>query len=340
MKLPTRIITIILLAIAAIPCLRAEESKVDYRPVISGALRARYEYSTAEGNQRFQVRNARLIVSGNVAPAISYFVQADLCDRGVMKIFDAWGRLRLWQTLALQGGQFRLPFGTDCYRGPGNYIFPNPSYVGWEMNNVRGVGAKMSYTFSLPAGSLFLDGGAFNPTAITDHNVWVRTLAYAAKVQYTLGNVTLATGFQTISPDSVRINLTGASASWNCGRWTVEGEYINKHYTHRRFKTTHGYNLWANYQFPVRAGMFNRASFQARVDGMTDHSTGARNSEGALTANHPGRNRITAGATLTYLSTPVRCDLRVSYEKFFYRRSVTPAAGENDRICAELVVKF
>lgn len=333
------LIATLLAAIATSPAM-ADESRVDYKPAIHGALRARYEYSTADGKGRFQMRNARLQLSGAIAPSVSYFIQTDLCDRGSMKILDAWGKLGLWQSLALQAGQFRLPFGTDCFRAPGNYIFPNHSFVGIEMNNVRGVGAKLSYTFTLPGSTLSLDGGAFNPTSITDQNVWVSTLAYAAKAQLSTGNVTIATGFQTIVPDSVRTNLTGASVNWTCGHWIVEGEYIYKHYTHNRHKSTHGYNLWADYHFPVKAGVFRQASFQARFDGMTDHSTAVRDSKGLLLTNHPGRNRVTAGGTLTYLATRVRCDVKLSYEKYFYRRSVTPAMGDNDRICAELVVKF
>ncbi len=340
MTITHRILILLLLTATAATTWAADEAKPNHMPAIHGALRARYEYSPADEAGRFQMRNARLMLSGNVAPEINYFIQTDLCDRGTMKILDAWGRLRLWNTLALQGGQFRLPFGTDCFKTPGSYIFPNRSFVGKEMNNVRGVGAKLAYTFTFPTSSLVIEGGAFNPTAITDQDVWVKTLAYAAKAQYTMGNMTFATGLQTISPDSVRINLLGGSATWACGRWVVEGEYINKHYTHNRHKTSHGYNVWADYHFPVKAGVFNQASFQTRFDGMTDHSTGARNDHGELTTNNKGRNRVTAGATLTYLSSPARCDLRVSYEKYFYRRCVNPTPADDDKICAELVVKF
>ncbi len=333
------IATITLILLAVFP-LGAEESKVDYKPAIHGVVRARYEYSTAEAESRFQVRNARLSIAGKVAAPVSYFIQTDLSDRGVMKILDAWARLGICDPLSLQAGQFRLPFGTDCFRGPGNYIFPNRSFIGKDINNVRGVGARLSYTMPLSFGRLGLDAGAFNPTSITDQNVWVSELAFAGKATLGIGNVTIAAGAQTISPDHARINLLGASASWSAGRWTLEGEYLNKHYTHARHKAANGYNVWADYRFPVKAGVFNQASFQARFDGMTDHSTGTRNDEGLLVTDNPGRNRVTGGATLTYLRESVRCDLRVSYEKYFYRRSINPSAGDNDKLCAEIVVKF
>ncbi|MDE6169848.1 MAG: porin, partial [Duncaniella sp.] len=74
------LIATLLAAIATSPAM-AEESRVDYKPAIHGALRARYEYSTADGKGRFQMRNARLQLSGAIAPSVSYFIQTDLCDR-------------------------------------------------------------------------------------------------------------------------------------------------------------------------------------------------------------------------------------------------------------------
>lgn len=307
-------------------------------PHIHGALRARYEMATQGGEERFQMRNARVTIDGLISPAIDYFVQADLCDRGKMKILDAWGRLEVAQGLRLQAGQFRLPFGTDCFKAPSNYIFANRSFIGKNMNNVRGVGAKISWTHSL----LTLEGGAFNPTSITDQERWVKRLAYAGKAVLRPGHgLTIAAGAQTIIPDSVRINLTGASVGWTHGALTLEGEYMNKHYTRSAHSTAHAWNLFADYAFPVKAGIFNRASVQGRWDGMTAHSNGIRDSLGELTTNDPARNRITLGATLTYGYKAVRCDLRLDYEKYFYHHGVkAPSLDAADKVCAELVIRF
>lgn len=122
-----------------------KEDKVNLTPKINGVIRARWEMDTHGSESRFQVRNARVIISGTIAPPINYYIQTDFCDRGKIKILDAWGRLGLTKDLKLQAGQFRLPFGTDCFRGPGTYFFSNRSFIGGIMNNVRGVGAKLSY---------------------------------------------------------------------------------------------------------------------------------------------------------------------------------------------------
>lgn len=318
-----------------------ESAQVNYIPQIHGVVRTRWELSTDDGKSRFEVRNARVTLAGAVAPTIDYFIQTDLCDQGKIKILDAWGRLGITKGLQLQAGQFRLPFGTDCFRGPANYIFANRSFIGSTVCNVRGVGAKLSWV-PVRVGDkvLTLEAGAFNPTAMAEHNVWVRTLAYAGKAQLAVGNVKLAAGVQTIVPDSVRMNLLGGSVTWQSGCWLVEGEYMNKHYTNSAHKPSHAYNVYADYHFPVRLGVFNRASFQARVDGMTAHSSGTRNAEGKLETNHPTRNRITLGGTMTYTYKAVRCDIRLDYEKYFYHHEVDPTPTMGDKICAELVVRF
>lgn len=317
------------------------EQKVDLTPKIHGAFRARWEMDTENNTSRFQVRNARVTLGGMIAPSIDYYFQTDLCDRGKMKILDAWGRIAITTGLKFQAGQFRLPFGTDCFRGPGNYIFANRSFIGGTMNNVRGVGAKLSYSFPIAeASSLTLDGGAFNPTSMADHDVWVKQMAYAGKAVVALGDLKFAAGGETLIPDSVRINSFGASLCWQAGGWTVEGEYLNKHYVNSAHRAAHGYNVFVDYGFPVKAGVFNRASLQGRFDGMTAHSSGKRDKEGRLFTDGAARNRITVGATLSYIYKIVHCDVRLNYEKYFYHHGVVAAPGAGDKICAEMVVKF
>ena len=340
-----RVLSGLIVLAAACPCTLGAESapadEVDYTPEIHGALRTRFEADLDGAGSRFQVRNARVTLAGKIAPSIDYFAQTDLCDRGKMKILDAWGRIGITKGLAFQAGQFRMPFGTDCFRAPANYIFANRSFIGKQMCNVRAVGAKLSYTLPLVEGqSLQVEGGAFNPTSIADHEKWVKEMSYAAKVAYTVRNVKVAGGIQSIEPDSVRTNLWGASLTWTPGRWTFEGEYMHKHYTRDAHRAAQAWVMWADYSMPVKAGVFNRASFQARWDGMTPHSDASRNADRLLSTTHQARNRVTAGATLSYVRKAVHCDLRLDYEKYFYHSGAIVPAGEGDKICCEMVIRF
>lgn len=320
------------------PLLSAAE-KVDYTPHIHGTVRTRFEVATESGKYRFQVRNARVSLDGKIAPTIDYYINTDLCDRGSMKILDVWARIYATKELGFQAGQFRMPFGVDPFRGPNTYYFANRSFIGKQVCNVRAVGVKAMYTFStLP---LSAEAGVFNPTTIGDHSGWNSSLAFAAKVTYSIGNVKLATGFQSIIPDSVRTNLIDGAVTWSAGRWTVEGEYMYKHYTAQRHKPCHAYNVFANYQMPIKAGVFNRLSFQGRFDGMTAHSNAIRNDEGQLITNDPARNRITIGATISYIkSKNLFLDIRANYEKYFYHHDVTTTPYTGDKALVELVLRF
>ncbi|MDE6859707.1 MAG: hypothetical protein K2J65_04765 [Duncaniella sp.] len=332
---------IMVAAVSAPDAIAEEETTVDLTPKIHGVLRSRWEMETENGASRFQVRNARVTLDGMIAPSIDYFIQTDLCNAGKMQILDAWGRIGLSRQLKFQAGQFRMPFGTDCFRAPANYLFANRSFIGKTMCNVRAVGVKLAYTpFSLGVSDLTIEAGAFNPTSINDHDRWVKTMAYAGKAVYRLRNVKLAAGVQSLEPDSVRMNLLGGSVTWSAGRWLVEGEYMNKHYTHGRHKPAHAYNFYADYRMPVKVGVFNQASFQGRFDGMTAHSTGTRNADGMLATNQPARNRLTIGGTLSYIYKSVHCDVRLDYEKYFYHHGVAAPEGDGDKVCAEFVIRF
>lgn len=337
-------IIVALTLLAAVTDISAAEAdstarKTNYIPQIHGVVRGRFEASTQHSDYRFQVRNARLTVGGYIAPFAEYFIQTDFCDRGSIKILDAWARIWATKELGFQAGQFRMPFGVDPFRAPANYIFANRSFMGRQMCNVRAVGAKVMWQPSdLP---VTLEAGAFNPGTIADHTPWHNTLTYAAKLTARWHNVTFATGFQSVKPDSVRANLADAAVTWAAGRWTVEGEYMYKHYTRDRHKPAHAYNFFADYSMPIKTALFNRLSFQGRFDGITAHSSAVRNADGHLVTNDAPRNRLTLGSTISYVrSRNIHLDLRLDYEKYFYHNGFTPTVDNGDKIVAEIVLRF
>lgn len=315
-----------------------KESTTSYMPQIHGTVRARYELEPERMNSRFQVRNARVSVSGNVSPMIDYYVQADFCDRGSFKMLDAWAGLRPTEWLKIQAGQQRMPFSVDATRGPHALYFANRSFIGKQVGNVRAVGLKVRTT--LPNTTAYLEAGIFNTHGLTDHVTWDRTFNYSAKAGYVLHNVKAEIGAESVRPDSIRANLLDFSLSWNCGRWMVEGEYTSKHFVHGRLRTCHAYNIMTDYHMPLKTDMFNRLSFQGRFDGMTDHSSGKRNSDGDLYYTDRARNRITIGSTLSYIKSSIRADLRVNYEKYFYHHGFDAPDGDRDKITVEFVVRF
>lgn len=106
-----------------------EEEKVDRMPKIHGTIRSKYEYQTEEGEGRFEVRTARVSVSGNVTKEVSYKAEIDLCDEGKIKMLDAYTRIKPWSTLQFTIGQERVPFTIDAHRSPHQQYFANRSFI-------------------------------------------------------------------------------------------------------------------------------------------------------------------------------------------------------------------
>lgn len=330
-----------------------DNEQVNYRPNVHGTVRPHAEVLTESGEARFQVRNARLSIDGQIAPNIDYFFNTDFCDRGSILILDVWARIHIIQQLSVQAGQFRMPFGVDPFRAPHTYIFANRSFIGKQVCNVRAVGVEVAYKFAnIP---LTIEGGMFNANPIGNHETWSKDFAYAAKASYRVSNVTLSTGVQSIIPDGVRTNLFDACVGWRAGHWQVEGEFMTKHYTRAACKdydsslglvseevnTTLAYCAYVDYAMPIKAGMFNKLSFQGRFDGMTDHSNARRDENGLLTITDEARNRVTIGSTISYVkSKNMFLDLRLNYEKYFYAKDAVIPLGQGDKIIAEIVLRF
>ena len=108
------------------------------------------------------------------------------------------------------------------------------------------------------------------------------------------------TGFESVIPDSVRMNIFDTSISWKYDRWFIEGEYMNKHYA---------------------------------------RSNGVRDDSGHLIINDVARKRLTCGATLSFEKL-FKADLRINYEKYFYDDAAIVKESEQDKIVMELMIHF
>lgn len=325
--------------VCLLPSICKADDSICYIPEFHGAFRGRWEMETTDGFSRFQVRNARVIIEGKVAPIISYKVNTDFCDRGKILILDAFATISPVKGAAVKVGQYRMPFGYESFRGPGTYFFNNRSFIGKHVNNYRAVGVSARYSFPIP---LSAEAGVFNPTVITDHTKWVKKYAYAGRLVYKPGDFVFATGFESIIPDSTRINLASVTAGWRCGAFYTEAEYMARMYTHHSHATTHAYNVFVSYSIPLRKSVFDTLSFQARMDGMTALANGmtAPNTDGFLTTTGDSRNRLTVGATLDYKYKVVRAAVRINYEKYWYKAGHIHDPGTDDVLSAELIIKF
>lgn len=322
------------------PSVVAEDADVDYKPQIHGTFRGRYENELRDGYGRFQVRNARISAKGMVAPSIDYFMQTDLCANGKFIFLDAYARIGLGRGWRIKVGQYRMPFGVGIFRIPGDYIFSNRMFLAKQGFNYRQVGAQLIFDTKLDELPLTLEGGMFNSASTVNHSVWQNKYNFAGKATLKAGDAKFGVSYASIIPDIVRINAFDLFCGYKAGRWELEAEGLLKNYAHHSYKNSWAYAVSSVYVMPVRCGDFNALSFQGRFDGLTDHSTGTANDLGQLVTNDPARNRVTVGTTLSCVHGPVRADVRLDVEKYFYRDKTLTPSGTDDRIVAELIIKF
>ena len=285
----------------------------DYLPEIHGTIRGKYEFQTETEESRFEVRNARLL--------------------------DAYARVFPMKDLNFTIGQMRVPFTIDAHRSPHQQYFANRSFIAKQVGNVRDVGFTAAYkhTSGFP---FILEAGLFNGSGLTNQKEWHKTLNYSVKAQLLPGknwNITLST--QMIKPESVRINMYDAGIYYQNNRFHIEAEYLYKMYGHETFKDVHAVNSFVNYDLPLKK-VFNKISFLARYDMMTDHSDGKIDkTTNALVINDYARHRVTGGITLS-LSKAFIADLRLNFEKYFYKKTGIPKESEQDKIVIEFMTRF
>ena len=324
-----------------------DNDDVDLTPKVHGTIRGKYEYQPEDGEGRFQVRNARVSIEGDVTKTVSYKAEIDLSDEGQIKMLDAYTRLKPARGLNFTIGQMRVPFTIDAHRSPHQQYFANRSFIAKQVGNVRDVGATLGYSFNVGI-PITLEAGMFNGSGLTNQkDFWTDNVNFSAKAQlfFPRGfNLTLST--QKIKPEDVSVMMYDAGAYYHAHGWHVEAEYLYKHYEDEAFKAVHAVDAFVSYDIPLRKCFFKKISPLVRYDFMSDHSDGMRyNSDGdedkagSLIINDYQRSRVTGGVTFS-LSLPFVSDIRLNYEKYFYREGAIAHPSEKDKFVIEFMTRF
>lgn len=345
-----RKITVFLAILACLPAahrtLAQEENKVDYTPAIHGTIRAKYEYQNRNQEGRFEVRNARFSLEGNVAPIVAYKAEIDLSDEGKIKMLDAYTRLTPIDHLNFTIGQMRVPFTIDAHRSPHKQYFANRSFIAKQVGNVRDVGLTMAYDTRVGI-PVILEAGVFNGSGLTNQkDYWTKQVNFSAKAQAFLpGGFNVTLGVQKIKPDHVTVMMYDAGTYYQGHGWHVEAEYLLKNYEHDAFHDVHAFDTFVNYDIKLRGKFFSKVSPLLRYDYMSDHSNGVRyldgepDEAGTLVVNDYKRSRLTGGVTLS-IGKPFISDIRLNYEKYFYRSGGVAKRSEQDKLVVEFMTRF
>lgn len=312
--------------------------KPSWLPTVSGTIRAKMEYQTNEEESRFEVRTARVALDGFVTPIVNYKAEIDLSDEGQIKMLDAYAGVLPVKGLDLRLGQMRVPFSIDAHRSPHKQYFANRSFIAKQVGNVRDVGFYAGYTCAnVP---FVIEAGTFNGSGLTNQkNYWTKKLNYSVKAQCPLPcGLTLQASVQKISPNNNSTYLYDGGITLQTGRFTIEAEYLRKHYSQNAFNNVNAWDAFVCYDQPLKK-VFRKISFLCRYDMMDDHADGTIDENGNLKLTDAQRQRITGGITLS-MAKKMNADIRLNYEKYFYDDITLAKPSERDKAVVELVVHF
>lgn len=331
---------ICVMAACSVQAASADSASVNYIPKLSGNLRMKYEYSTVDDVSRFKVSNARLKLDGKVLPWVGYRLQVDLCNKGKIRLMDAYAKLTPMERLDIFLGQERVPFSIDASRDIHEYMFADLSFGARYLGNLRSVGAKAGYRFL--GKRAYVEGGLFNSGTTDTQNEWNGEFTYGAKLNYkTDFGLMPQVAFMSRKPlDGVRHNMADVSLSWAYAGFFVEGEYIYCNYAGHGLPDAHTYNFIVDYTLPVNKGILSNVSFRGRFDGMTGISTGIPNDEGEVGVNYPECKRLTAGVKFASIFRKANLSFHLNYMQYFYDDDSGISADDNNRLVAMFVLHF
>ena len=320
------------------------------KPEIHGVLRGKYEYQPELESSRYEIRNARLSVSGKLVERSEYKLEVDLCDETEIKMKDAWVRLLPYNSLRLTIGQQRMPFTIDAHRNPANQFFANRSFIAKQVGNMRDVGFQIGYDFlnSKRRTLLSLDAGMFNGSNIDDQKqAWFKEPGYSARIQYfPIAGLAIVPSIQhqRIAERKAAYTSLDMGAYYKTGGWHLEAEYLRKMYRDDVFSDCSSVDVMAIYTQDIKKAdsFFESVSYQGRYDYMQDHSSGQSGfdeSAKKLLLTDAERHRLTLGVCLGVRNSYFPTEIRFNYERYWYPHGGAKES-ELDKLVCELAIKF
>lgn len=355
-----------------------EDEEVSYVPKIDGAVKAKFELSTYDGEFRFNVRNSRFGVSGNVSRHMIYRMQVDFSNEGKVSILDAYAGYRAgnWD---FQLGQQQYHFSTDLDRGPNSNMFANrsflskylTSYYGSELVDgkpktfvrtlgSRDLGAMATYTFKMryPVKLYF---GVFNGSGINNPQ-WGKTVNLVGRVEvgrateglrmavaYYDGSapqhdrVVEKDGMYEQVPFAQTMRIGGVELRYTRGYFFIEGEYARRYLEGYDGKTQvlTASHIHSYYRFPMRpTSVLNHIAPIVRWDlgNGMDYLNTQTKQRQTIDAN-----RITAGVNFGFGKKFTRSEIRINYEKYILKNQPSDLPVNKllqDKFTVEVVAAF
>lgn len=314
----------------------------NFTPRIEGTIRGKYEYFTEDDAHRFQVRNARFSIRGQVSELTSYKAEIDLSDEGRTRMLDAFVKFNPNKNFAFTIGQQKVAFSTDNLRSPHNQYFANRSFMAKQLTNLRDVGASFEIV-NRKTVPFQLTAGAYNGLGLytQDKTMKLDELSYAARlVLFPESDLSVSLNFNTIHPYTIRMNFYNVGVAYKYDAFRVETEYLYKSYSGNDVlnnKATHGMHIFWAYSLKMNEkAKLKYITPVLRYDYMSNNDRyDVVNSSNIQLRNFESRGRTTAGVILSF-GELFRNDIRLNYERYYW----PDGSNVDSKFVAEFVVKF
>lgn len=352
-----------------------KEEKINYKPQIEGAVKAKVEISTYTGEHRFNVRNSRFGIFGNITRQMAYKIQVDFSNEGKISILDSYAEYKL-KSFSLRLGQQQYSFSTDLSRGPSTNMFANrsfiskyiTSYYGEEISNgkitdvvktigSRDIGALFSYKpTELPLAfyaGIFNGSGINNPEWSDNVNFVAKIVAgkdkgFGAAVSYYGGRtpnhsqvITKPGNILETETCSNPLEMVGAELRYAGDRYLIEAEYAQRWLQQAADHVITAAHVQGYYKFPLPKNIFaDHIAPIARWDmgDNIDYLNLDTKRREAFSAN-----RITAGVNIGLAKKLLRSEIRLNYEKYFLKKRPSDFSTNpllQDKFTIEIVAAF
>lgn len=363
---------------ASEPTATETSEEISYVPKIDGAVKAKFELSTYDGEFRFNVRNSRFGVSGNVSRHMIYRMQVDFSNEGKVSILDAYAGYQAgrWD---VRLGQQQYHFSSDLDRGPSSNMFANRSflakyltgYYGSELVDgkpkdfvrtlgSRDLGIMATYTFQtrLPLKLYF---GIFNGSGINNPE-WGKTVNFVGRAEigpaseglrlalaYYDGSapqhdrVVETGGIYEQVPFKQKMRIGGVELRYTRGYFFIEGEYARRYLEDYSgsVQVLTASHIHSYYRFPMRpTSVLNHIAPIVRWDLGNGLDYLNILTKHSQTVN---ANRITAGVNFGFGKKFTRSEIRLNYEKYLMGRKPSDLPINKlfqDKFTVEVVAAF
>lgn len=304
-------------------------NRPDFRPELFVILKTKVEFDLDNSLVRFEVRNARFGLRGNINNYMSYKAEIDLSDEGKMKMLDAYVRFTPVQNLDFYLGQRKIPFSTDYMRNPAENLFANRSFLTKYINDgMRDIGFFADYRFSgdLPLNMIL---GAVNGTG-NNNPKWISRPNLVGRI--TGGSLTgLRIAGNVYSGESQNKNdllMLGAELRYATSQFLIESEYIARNWTDT-LSVEHrddGLYIHSYYNFTIDNKIFKLISPTVRWDLIGN----------SVFRNKTDASRITIGINIGFEPRQFYSEIRLNYENYF--KSSLPI--HTDKLTLEFIARF